>query len=134
VGGAAAVAGPSLPAPAAHGWVVILVIGLAVGLAAAPRWVARRTWGPAGIGVVVVEPTVVAARPPVRPETLSTPELCLAWRRSYFALLDARPDPPATSSSGSADACSTSLNGATTSASRAGSRRVPVPAATRPAT
>jgi hypothetical protein len=74
-------------------WVVILVIGLAVGLAAAPRWVARRTWDPAGIGVAVAEPTVAAARPPVRPETLSTPSLCLAWRRSYLALLDAPPGP-----------------------------------------
>jgi hypothetical protein len=78
-------------------WVVILVIGLAVGLAvglaAAPRWVARRTWDPAGIGVAVAEPTVAAARPPVRPETLSTPELCLAWRRSYLALLDTPPGP-----------------------------------------
>jgi hypothetical protein len=74
-------------------WVVILVIGLAVGLAAAPRWVARRTWGPAGIGVAVAEPTVAAARPPVRPETLSTPGLCLAWQRSYLALLDAPPGP-----------------------------------------
>ena len=44
-------------------WVVILVIGLAFGLAAAPRWVARRTWGPAGIGVAVAEPTIAAARP-----------------------------------------------------------------------
>jgi hypothetical protein len=75
------------------GWVVILVIGLAVGLAAAPRWVARRTWDPAGIGVAVAEPTVAAARPPIRPETLSTPSLCLAWRRSYLALLDAPPGP-----------------------------------------
>lgn len=74
-------------------WVVILVIGLAVGLAAAPRWVARRTWGPAGIGAAVAEPTVAATRPPVRPETLSTPGLCLAWRRSYLALLDAPPGP-----------------------------------------
>jgi hypothetical protein len=74
-------------------WVVILVIGLAVGLAAAPRWMARRTWGPAGIGDPITEPTVAAARPPVRPETLSTPGLCLAWRRSYFALLDAPPGP-----------------------------------------
>jgi hypothetical protein len=74
-------------------WVVILVIGLAVGLAAAPRWMARRTWGPAGTGDAVAEPTVAAARPPVRPETLSTPGLCLAWRRSYLALLDAPPGP-----------------------------------------
>jgi len=74
-------------------WVVIPGIGLAVGLAAAPRWVARRTWGPAGIRVAVTEPTVAAARPPVRPETLSTPSLCLAWRRSYLALLDAPPGP-----------------------------------------
>lgn len=71
------------------GWVVILVIGLA----AAPRWLARRTWGPAGIGVAVAEPTVAATRPPVRPETLSTSGLCLAWQRSYFALLDAPPGP-----------------------------------------
>jgi hypothetical protein len=74
-------------------WIVILVIGLAVGLAAAPRWVVRRTWGPAGIGVAVAEPTVAATRPPIRPETLSTPALCLAWRSSYLALLDAPPGP-----------------------------------------
>ncbi len=38
----------------------------------------------------VAAPTAAMAvvRPPVRPETLSIPELCLAGRRSYLALLD----------------------------------------------
>ena len=31
--------------------------------------------------------------PPPTPETLSTPELCLAWRRSYLALLDVTSSP-----------------------------------------
>ena len=31
--------------------------------------------------------------PPPTPEALSTPELCLAWRRSYLALLDVTSSP-----------------------------------------
>jgi hypothetical protein len=35
----------------------------------------------------------VAPPPPPAPEALATAQLCLAWQRSYFALLDLPPGP-----------------------------------------
>jgi hypothetical protein len=76
--------------------IVILTLLLLAALSAWP-WLGRR-YGqpPARESWAAERPEVMAAAeqpPPPTPETLSTPELCLAWRRSYLALLDVTSSP-----------------------------------------
>ena len=56
-------------------------------------WLRRRYGLPAArgnraAGCPEVVPAAESPPPPLTFEALSTPELCLAWRRSYLALLD----------------------------------------------
>jgi len=75
----------------ASGIVILTLLLLAAPLAW--PWLRRRYGLPAARGNRAAGcPEVVPASespPPLTFEALSTPELCLAWRRSYLALLDA---------------------------------------------
>ena len=79
----------------ASGVVIFTLLLLAAPLAW--PWL-RRRYGqsPARDSWAAERPEVVPAAeqpPPPVPEALSTPELCLAWRRSYLALLDVTSSP-----------------------------------------
>ena len=79
----------------ASGIVIFTLLLLAAPLAWA--WLRRRYGQPPAWETPAVErPAVVPDAeqpPPPVPEALSTPELCLAWRRSYLALLDVTSSP-----------------------------------------
>jgi MFS family permease len=94
-------AGPVAGAATLAGWLVmtglLTLLGplawtllLTAALAAAPAWWVRRRRGRAAASGRWAAATAAG---PVRAAELSTPELCLAWRRSCRALLDA-PDGP----------------------------------------
>ena len=80
---------------------LVVLVGVAGAAAVAVLLAAAALWIRCGCGVpqgcITVQGSAAArttdlrsaAQPPqVVPAELSTPELCLAWRRSYFALLD----------------------------------------------
>jgi hypothetical protein len=80
---------------------LVVLVGVAGAVAVAGLFAAAVLWIRRGCGVpqgcITVQGAAAAstadlrraAQPPqVVPGELSTPELCLAWRRSYFALLD----------------------------------------------
>jgi hypothetical protein len=100
VGGASCAAGlvltglVALLGPAS-GTVVVALLLLAGVLACS--WLRRRSGRSAGqknatAGIFEVVPAIQEP-PQLAPETLSTQELCLAWRRSYLALLDVTSGP-----------------------------------------
>jgi hypothetical protein len=75
---------------------VLLVLLLLAALSAWHRLRRRHGRAPAPRTGAVERPEVLPAaeQPPRRTaEALSTAELCLAWRRSYLALLEATPGP-----------------------------------------
>ena len=122
----------------ASGIVILTLLLLAAPLAW--PWLRRRYGLPAArgnraAGCPEVVPAAESPPPPLTFEALSTPELCLAWRRSYLSRCSTRPRiPPAATSCVCASACSTCSNDATATGSPAGSTRAPAPVATRAAT
>lgn len=71
------------------GWVVALVVGVAIAVPRVAPWI----WGPLGGGAAGTGPTASIAEPTLNLRMLSTPQLCEAWQRSYSALLHAAPGP-----------------------------------------
>jgi hypothetical protein len=70
------------------GWIVVLLIALAVG---SRWWVHRRRAIPGR--VAVSDGPIGFELPAPQVAALSTPQLCLAWRHSAVALLDTPPGP-----------------------------------------